>query len=128
MGPPAFGPSAPVRAMSIDKINAQQPEKLTAQQQQAMQRLHAAATQLEGVFLDMLFSAMRDTVPKESIFGKESNAEQTFQTMLDEQRSQAVAQSGSFGIAKVLEEQLKQSVLSDAARESKTQIPRELEP
>jgi Rod binding domain-containing protein len=76
----------------------------------------------------MLFSAMRDTVPKESVFGKQSNAEQTFQTMLDEQRSQQMAQSGSFGIAKVLEEQLKQSVLADAARESKSEIPRELEP
>jgi Rod binding domain-containing protein len=76
----------------------------------------------------MLFSAMRDTVPQNSIFGKESGAEQTFQSMLDEQRSQQVAQSGSFGIAKVLEEQLKQSVLSDASRESKTEIPKELEP
>lgn len=109
-------------------VGPQQPEKLTAQQQQALQRLHSAATQLEGVFLDMLFSAMRETVPKESIFGQESNTEETFQTMLDEQRSQAVAQSGSFGIAKVLEEQLKQSVLSDASRESKTQLPQELEP
>ena len=109
-------------------LGPQQPEKLTTQQQQALQRLHTAATQLEGVFLDMLFSAMRETVPKESIFGKESNAEETFQTMLDEQRSQAVAQSGSFGIAKVLEEQLKQSVLADASRESKSQIPPELEP
>ena len=109
-------------------IGHRQPEKLTTQQQQALQRLHAAATQLEGVFLNMLFSAMRETVPKESIFGKESNAEETFQTMLDDQRSQAVAQSGSFGIAKVLEEQLKQSVLSDAARESKTQLPQELQP
>jgi flagellar protein FlgJ len=103
-------------------------EKLTAQQQQALQHLHSAATQLEGVFLDMLFSAMRETVPKETIFGQESNTEETFQTMLDEQRSQSVAQSGSMGIARVLEEQLKRSVLSDAARESKTQIPKELGP
>jgi flagellar protein FlgJ len=110
------------------KIGAQQTQQYTPQQKQALDRLHTAATQLEGVFLDMMFSAMRDTVPKESIFGKESGAEETFQTMLDEQRSQSVAQSGSLGIARVLEEQLKQSVLSDAARESKTQLPRELEP
>jgi flagellar protein FlgJ len=103
-------------------------EGLTQQQKAALDRLHTAATQLEGVFLDMLFSAMRDTVSKETIFGKQSGAEDTFQTMLDEQRSQSVAQSGSFGIARVLEEQLRQSVLSDASRESKTQIPKELEP
>jgi flagellar protein FlgJ len=117
---------------SIDPASAsakaQQAAALTPQQQQALQRLHSAATQLEGVFLDMLFSAMRETVPKESIFGKDSMAEDTFSQMLDEQRAQSVAQSGSFGIAKVLEQQLRSSVLSDASRESKTQIPRELEP
>lgn len=117
--------------MSIQNTSAStqtQKTELTAQQKQALQRLHSAATQLEGVFMDMLFSAMRDTVPKESIFGKESSAEDTFQQMLDEQRSQAVAQTGSFGIAKVLEQQLRSSVLADAARESKTSLPRELEP
>ena len=107
---------------------AAQTQKLTEQQKQALKRLHEAATQFEGVFLDMVFSAMRDTVPKEDVFGKQSGAEQTFQTMLDEQRSQQMAQSGSFGIAKVLEEQLKQSVLSDAGREAKTELPQELEP
>ncbi len=90
--------------------------------------MHTAATQLEGVFLDMLFGAMRQTVPQQSIFGKESGAEQTFQTMLDEQRSQEIAKTGSFGIAKVLEEQLKQSVLADAGRESKLHVPQELQP
>ncbi len=118
--------------MSIEKaqtgIQGVQPPQYTPAQKKALEGLHKAATQLEGVFLDMLFTAMRDTVPKQSIFGKESGAEDTFQTMLDEQRSQAVAQSGSFGIARVLEEQLKQSVLSDASRESKTQVPKELEP
>lgn len=112
--------------MDIEKTHAAQ--HYTPQQQQALSRLHTAATQLEGVFLDMLFSAMRETVPQQTIFGKESGAEQTFQGMLDEQRAQSMAQNGSFGIARVLEEQLKSSVLSDAARESKTQVAPELEP
>jgi flagellar protein FlgJ len=116
-------PQPPPQAQAV-----QQPQKYTPAQKAALERLHTAATQLEGVFLNMLFSAMRDTVPQESIFGKDSNAEQTFQSMLDDERSQQVAQSGSFGIAKVLEEQLKQSVLADASRESKTEIPKELEP
>lgn len=114
--------------MDPQKIGAQQAQQYSPQQKQALDRLHTAATQLEGVFLDMMFSAMRQTVPQESVFGKESSAEQTFQTMLDEQRSQQMAQSGSIGIAKVLEEQLKQSVLADSGRESKSAVPRELEP
>ena len=113
---------------SPNVASAQQAQEYTPQQKQALERLHTAATQLEGVFMDMLFSAMRETVPQQSIFGKESNAEQTFQTMLDEQRSQQMAQTGSVGIAKVLEQQLKQSVLADASRESKSQIPPELQP
>lgn len=111
-----------------DTLRTQKTQQYTPQQKAALERLHTAATQLEGVFLDMLFGAMRDTVPKESVFGQQSNAEQTFQTMLDEQRSQQMAKSGSFGIARVLEEQLKQSVLADASRESKSEIPKEFEP
>lgn len=111
--------------MDIEKV--QQPH-YTPQQKQALQRLHTVATQLEGVFLDMMFGAMRETVPQGTVFGKESSAEGTFQTMLDEQRAQQVSQSGSMGIAKVLEEQLKQSVLADAGRESKSPVPQELEP
>jgi flagellar protein FlgJ len=115
--------------VDIQKTGQAQPaQEPTPAQKKALDRLHTAATQLEGVFLDMLFTAMRQTVSKETIFGKESNSEETFQTMLDEQRSQSVASSGSFGIARVLEEQLRQSVLSDASRESKTEIPKELEP
>ena len=110
--------------MSIDKIS---PQQLNPQQKAALERLHTAATQLEGVFLNQLFSAMRQTVGKETIFGKEDNATETFQSMLDDQRSQNVAQSGSFGIARVLEEQLRASVLSDANRESKTQV-KDLDP
>lgn len=106
----------------------QQTPQYTPAQKQALERLHGAATQLEGVFLDMLFSAMRETVPQQSIFGQENGGEQTFQTMLDEQRAQQMAQSGSMGIAKVLEQQLKQSVLADAGRESKSQVLPEFEP
>lgn len=101
---------------------------LTPVQQSALKRLHQAATQLEGVFLNMLFTAMRQTVPKESVFGKESAAEGTFQEMLDQQRSESMAQTGSFGIAKVLEQQLRASVLSDAGHEAKTQLPGEIQP
>ncbi|MFN2448630.1 MAG: rod-binding protein [Candidatus Baltobacteraceae bacterium] len=112
--------------MEIKAAGAQ--PALDAQQKQALERLHTAATQLEGVFLNMLFGAMRQTVGKETLFVKEDNATETFQSMLDDQRSQSVAKSGAFGIARVLEEQLRSSVLSDASREAKTQVNKELDP
>lgn len=104
-----------------------QPE-LTAQQKAALEKLHTAATQFEGVFLTMLFKAMHDTVPKETIFGKDSNAEETFGGMLDEQRSQSLAASGTLGIAKVMENQLRASVLADAAHEAGVHVDKDLAP
>ena len=112
--------------LSLSKHDLAPP--LTAAQTQALAQLHKAATQFEGVFLNMLFSEMRKTVPTQSIFGKQSNAEQIFTGMLDEQRAQAMAQSGTLGIAKVLEAQLRQSVLANAARESKVHVPGSFQP
>lgn len=103
-------------------------QPLTAEQKQALKRLHDASTQLEGVFLQMVMSAMEDTVPKESIFGKESASEETWQSMLNDQRAQAIAQSGSLGIGKILEDQMRNQVLSDAHQEAHVDVERRTEP
>ena len=57
----------------------------------------------------------RRTSPQDTIFGKESNAEQTWNDMLDEKQADAMAQTGQFGIAKMIEQQLRASVLASAA-------------
>jgi Rod binding domain-containing protein len=88
---------------------------LTADQQAALKKLHAAATQLEGVFVGMLYKEMESTVPKDGILGKQSNAESMWQDMLVEKQSDAMAQSGSFGIAKMVENQLRASVLASSS-------------
>jgi Rod binding domain-containing protein len=88
------------------------PTPLTADQQAALKKLHAAATQLEGVFVGMLYKEMQSTVPKDGILGKQSNAESMWQDMLADKQSDAIAQSGSFGIAKMIEKQLRAQVLA----------------
>ena len=88
---------------------------LTAGQQAALKKLHAAATQLEGVFVGMLFKEMHSTLPKDTIFGKQTNADDTWQDMLDEKRADALASTGSFGIAKMVESQLRAQVLGSPA-------------
>ncbi|MDE2482990.1 MAG: rod-binding protein [bacterium] len=107
---------------------AQAPQALTPEQTQALSRLHQAATALEGVFMQMVMSAMQSTVPKDSIFGKESASEETWQGMLDDQRAQEMSKSGAIGIAKVLEEQLRSQVLSDAKHESHVDVERRIDP
>jgi len=42
--------------------------------------------------------------------------------MLDEKRAESIAQSGSFGIAKILETQLKSSVLANPAQAAKSRL------
>ncbi len=110
--------------MSLAPIAAPVPQAapLTAVQKEALAHLHKVATQFEGIFVDMLLKSMRNTVPKNSIFGKQSLSENVFGSMLDQQRAQAIAASGSFGLAKVLEQQMRSAVLGDAAAEAKTHV------
>jgi flagellar protein FlgJ len=109
-------------------LAAAKAQELTPDQKQALSRLHQAATQLEGVFMQMVMNAMQETVPKDSIFGKESASEETWNSMLTDQRAQAMAENGGLGIAKVLEEQLKSQVLADAHQEAKVQVKGRVEP
>jgi Rod binding domain-containing protein len=98
------------------------PPKLTADQQRALKNLHDAATQFEGVFLQMVMSAMRDTVPKSTIFGQESVSESTWQSMLDDQYSQQMAGAGGFGLAAQLEQQMRPLVLGNAHAEANANV------
>ena len=112
----------------VGKIGLQatppQAQPLTTVQKQALARLHTAATKLEGVFLQMVMSAMQDTIPKDTIFGKDSASQGTWTAMLNDERSQAMANQGGFGLAQSLEEQLRARVLSDATAESKANVNR----
>jgi peptidoglycan hydrolase FlgJ len=86
---------------------------LSAAQQQQLAKLHDAAQQMESLFIDMLFKEMRKAAPSTSITGKTSNADETFGAMLDEKRADELAKTGSLGIGKVLEAQLRASVLGE---------------
>ena len=112
----------------ISKIYKPHTTELTAEQKTALARLHTAATQFEGVFLQMLFKSMHDTVPKETLYGKDDGTEETFSGMLDEQRAQGMAQTGSLGIAKVMENQLRASVLANAHHEASIHVDKDLKP
>ena len=108
--------------------NAQNAQPLTPEQKQALAKLKDAATQFEGVFMEMLMNAMQDTVPQQTIFGKEDSSEQTWQGMLNDERAQALAKNDSFGLARQLEEQLRPEVLGNAAQEAKADVDRRIEP
>ncbi len=113
--------------MAFDKIAGPSQAPLTNEQQAALKKLHQAAQQMESLFVDMLFKEMRKSAPPMSLTGKTSNAEATFSDMLDEKRAEALSQSGSLGIGKILEQQLRSSVLAEPGNAARSQVSREPE-
>lgn len=107
---------------AVDQIGAASDASLTATQKKALSRLHGAASQLEGVFLGMMLKEMRASIPESSLFGS-SPTESTFNEMLDQQRAQSMAQSQTLGVGRILEAQLRDSVLQNAGAESQVGIP-----
>jgi Rod binding domain-containing protein len=122
------GPIDPAGGTPAQGAQSAANANLTPEQKQALAKLHDAATQFEGVFLEILMNAMQDTVPQQSIFGQEDSSEQTWQGMLNDERAQAIAKSGSFGLAQQLEQQLRPQVLGDAAQEAHTDVDRRTGP
>lgn len=72
-------------------------------------KLRRTALQLEGLFVQRMFAAMRETVPQDGMMAQ-SSAEQTFGAMLDEKLAeQAPTQwSGDHSLAEALYRQLRQ--------------------
>jgi flagellar protein FlgJ len=95
----------------IDPTSGPNQVPLTAEQQASLAKLHQSAQQLEGLFINMLFKSMRESAPDTSITGKVSESEKTFNEMLDQERADKLAQTGSLGIAKIIEQQLRATVL-----------------
>ncbi len=112
--------------MAFDKIAGPSQAPLTNDQQAALKKLHQAAQQMESLFVDMLFKEMRKSAPPVSLTGKTSNAEATFSDMLDEKRAEALSTSGSLGIGKILEQQLRASVLAEPGTAARARVPGEI--
>ncbi len=107
----ATGPTNGVPIRSTGASNAGGPSKNDET------RLKKSAQQLEGMFVQRLFAAMRETVPDDGLVSQ-SNAEGTFTEMLDERLSQKVPEqfSGSHSLAQALYDQLRRRLEPPAAQ------------
>lgn len=94
--------------------NAAKNKQLADQIQQAQsstkspaedKKLREACQGFEEMFLNLMYSKMRDTVPKDTLLG-ESNGQQIMQSMLDEQLTKEMAKAGGVGLADMLYKQL----------------------
>lgn len=69
-------------------------------------QLKEAAKQFEALFIYQMYSKMRETIDKGGLF-EEDLASGIFQGMLDQEVSTKAAETGGFGLADVIYQQLK---------------------
>ena len=69
-------------------------------------KLKEACQGFEAMFLNIMYTQMRNTVPKNELFGHD-NADDILQSMRDTAMMNAAAESGGIGLAKMLYDQLK---------------------
>ena len=72
-------------------------------------RLRAMSSELEAVFLQQLFKAMRDSVPRDGILTP-SPGEDVFTSMLDERLANLMASRSTRGLGQALYEQLSRAL------------------
>ncbi len=70
-------------------------------------KMREACQGMEAVFLNLMLSQMRATVPKSSLTGS-SNQEETMQSMLDTEMTKNLAATGGIGLADMIYRQLLQ--------------------
>lgn len=92
------------KAMQTDK---------TAEASQQDKKLRDACQGFEAMFLDYMYSKMRDTVPKDELFGN-SNADEIWSSMRDSEMMKRTAAAGGVGLSDMLYKQLKPQVAQEA--------------
>lgn len=70
-------------------------------------KMREACRGMEAVFLNMMLSQMRATVPKAGLTGS-SNQEETMRSMLDTEMTKNLAEAGGIGLADMIYRQLLQ--------------------
>ncbi len=87
-------------------------------------RLRKTANQLEGLFVQRLFAAMRDTVPQDGLMAQ-SSAEGTFTSLLDEKMAEQVPTqwNGQHSLAQALYNQLRQRLTPPATEATGSERP-----
>ncbi|MEN6349667.1 MAG: rod-binding protein [Syntrophomonas sp.] len=83
-------------------------------------KLYGACQDLESVFVNTVIKTMRQSIQKSGLMG-DSFAEETYQSMLDEEYSKQISKTKSLGIADMLYKQLSQNI-SDEVSDIKSTI------
>ncbi|MDR3562503.1 MAG: rod-binding protein [Negativicutes bacterium] len=86
-------------------------------------KLKAACTDFEAVFLNLMLTQMRRTIPKSGLLGQ-SSQQDIMQSMLDGEMTKNMAQAGGAGLADMLYHQLTLANSNAANTPNKGQAPK----
>lgn len=97
-----------VATQNLQATNANPATSAEVEAQRAAEdkKLRDACKGFEAMFLNIMYSKMRDTVPKDELFGH-SNADDILQSMRDTEMMNQAANAGGIGLGDMLYQQLK---------------------
>ena len=81
-------------------------DRLQSAQLSDKQKLREAASDFEAIFAQQMLKSMRDATLKSDLI-KVSEGERVFREMLDQRRSEQLADSGSLGLGEMIYKQLR---------------------
>jgi flagellar protein FlgJ len=84
--------------------------KTPEEKAQAYKSLVKASQDFESIFLNYMLKSMRATVPKSSLFGEDTQADDIFNSMKDEELAKRMSQAGGIGLAKIMVKQLEKHI------------------
>ncbi len=77
----------------------------SADQKKKDMKLHESARNLEALVFEKMLSSMRKAIPKSGLFD-EGQAEEIYQSMMDQELGKRIAQSGGMGLSELIYAQL----------------------
>lgn len=110
----------------IDRINARSMQSASAPaaplsaKDQRDATLMKSASQLEGMFVQQLYKAMRETVPQQEGIVSGGAGEDIFTGLLDQHLAAETPKQWEHGIAQALYRQLRHGLPADASQDSVT--------
>lgn len=78
------------------------------------EKLRKTCQEMESVFLNMMLTQMRSTVPKSGLIG--TRQEELFQSMMDTETTRNMAKAGGIGLADLMYRQLSQPTADPFAK------------
>lgn len=69
-------------------------------------RLKKACNDFEAIFVKQMLSAMRQSVPKDGLFGNNGYEQEIFQSMQDDELAKSISSGRGMGISEVLYNQV----------------------